>query len=124
MASDGASDWFWGIVDLANADRDMLHRILQQQLTGQQIVRFHDEFEEAATELTDPQYTDYMGDDASEDTIKDLAECVVSQGKRFYQDILMNPKKTPNYELCRTMMTFSGVAGSVYAERFGKSLHA
>jgi hypothetical protein len=89
----------------------------------EQIIRFHDEFEDAAVQLADPPYSDHMGEDASEDTIKDVSECVVSQGKGYYSDIWKHPEKTPDYRKCRSMTTFSGVAGKVFSERFGRSIH-
>lgn len=116
------SEWFWRIINQANLDRDKLRNLLQK-MTEEEIIQFRETFEEAAAQLTDSPYSDYMGEDVSEDTMKDVAECIVSQGLSYYSDIWNHPEKTPNYSKCKSMTTFSGVAGKVFSERFGRSIH-
>jgi hypothetical protein len=119
---DQISQWFWQIIDSANFDRDKLKGVLKN-FSAEEIARFHDEFEEAAVQLADAPFTDFMGGHLSEDSIKDVTECIVSQGKEYFTEVWHDPEKTPSYSECISMVTFSGVAGNVYAEKFGRSLH-
>lgn len=53
--------------------------------------------------------------------MQDVAEWVVSQGKRFYVDVWNSPKRIADVDI-RKGETYAGVAANVYWERFGASM--
>lgn len=120
FSADDVSPWFWNIVARAGRDRNRLRELLEQ-MSADDVVRFHDEFEEAAIELTDSPFIHHVDDDVSEDGMRDIAEWVVSQGKDFYSDVLRNPQKIPKDVDASANDTFTGLAETVFYQRFGRS---
>jgi hypothetical protein len=118
----GMADSFWQIIERAKGDRNCL-RALLERMSEAEIIGFHDEFREAAAELMDSPYVEHVGPDVSEDTMLDVAEWVVSQGRAFYDEVLLHPEKIPKSVEPNSPRTFSGVAGNVFVERFGRSMH-
>lgn len=114
------SDWFWSIIDDAACSRQALESRLHQ-LERDEVIRFQDEFLEAAVQLTDEPFLVHLGDYVSEDTMQDLAEWVVSQGKRFYVDVWNSPQRIADVNV-REGVTYAGVAANVYWGRFGTSM--
>ena len=84
--------------------------------------RFDDEFQQAAAELKDDPFLEYIDADQSEDGIDDIARWVVSQGKAFYFEIWRHPEKIPPRLDDRKTEILSGVADSVHYEKFGSGL--
>jgi hypothetical protein len=110
------SDWFWSIIDDARGSRQAMESRLHH-LEKDEITRFQNEFLEAAVQLADEPFLVHLGD-ISEDTMQDVAEWVVSQGKQFYVDVWNSPKRIAEVDI-RKGVTYSGVAVNVYLERFG-----
>src|SRR5262245_4529883 len=84
---------FWDTIDAAGRDlaalRPLLHRMSREELLS-----FYHAYRQAAEALTDPEYTDHMGED--EDLIDDISRWVVAQGRDYYRDVLEHPEKTPS----------------------------
>jgi hypothetical protein len=116
------SDSFWQVIERAEGDRDRLRAMLER-MSEAEIIGFHDEFRRAAAELMDSPWVEHVGPDVSEDTMLDVAEWVVSQGRGFYDEVLRHPERIPKSVEPNSLRTFSGVAGSVFVERFGRSMH-
>lgn len=117
---DEISDWFWAMIDAARGSREMLEAKLYK-LEKEEIIRFHHEFLDAAVELTDGPFLEQLDESTSEDTLQDLAEWVVSQGKQFYIEVWKDPRRIADIDL-RKGVTYSSVADNVFWERFGAGL--
>ncbi len=115
-------EWSWQIIYEADKNPSKLFDILMQK-SEEEICNFQGEFIQAAADLRDEPFTDYMQE--SEDGIEDISLWVVSQGKEYYLNILENPNDIPysseddtNYE-----ETLVEVAYKVFEEKFGQELH-
>ena len=118
FSPDDISDWFWDIIDKCERNPDRLRSIMQG-ITRDDIVRFDNEFQEAAVQLLDEPFLAFMEECVSEDGAKDIADFVVSQGKDVYSNVWTHPDQIParisSSELRRTL---AGVAAKVFWERF------
>lgn len=90
-------------------------------MTKDEVIRFRNEFLLAAAQLADQPFLEHLEPGTSEDTMQDVAEWVVSQGKQFYVDVWNKPQRIGDVDL-RTGATFSGVADNVFWERFGMAV--
>ena len=118
FAPGSISDWFWRIVDEAGRDRGRL-RALLESMPREDVIRFDRAFRDAAMALTEPPYSDHMGD-LSEDGVQDVTEWVVSQGKAFYSEVWAHPERIPAQldGPPSRIGSFSGVADNVFSDRF------
>lgn len=74
--NDIVSDWFWDIIMNANLNADTLREILRK-MDQEHIVKFQEQFLDAASVLQEEPFLDYM--EESEDGIEDVSYLVVSQ---------------------------------------------
>lgn len=112
------TDWFWDIISQANENREAL-RIILSNLDKDEIIQFQEQFVDAAVELQDEPFTDYM--EESEDGIEDISHWIVSKGKAYYADILDNPDKVPHSVTGNTDGLLYGIADEVCREKYGES---
>jgi hypothetical protein len=117
---DEISEWFWAIIDDAKGSREALESRLNH-LKKDDVTRFQNEFLDAAAQLSDEPFLVHLDDDTSEDTMQDVAEWVVSQGKQFYVDVWNTPARIASVDV-RRGVTYSGVADNVFWKRFGTSV--
>ncbi|MBC9932770.1 DUF4240 domain-containing protein [Chitinophaga qingshengii] len=115
---DHISDWFWDIISRAAENRNTLREILLA-MDKADILRFQEQFVDAAVELQDEPFTDYM--EESEDGIEDISHWVVSRGKTFYADIVEHPEKIPRTVTGNTDVILYGIADEVCVDKFGES---
>ncbi|MGX4585956.1 DUF4240 domain-containing protein [Paenibacillus chitinolyticus] len=114
--SDIVSDWFWDIIWKANQNTDKLREILRG-MDQESIIKFQEQFLDAAVELQDEPFVNYM--EESEDGIEDVSYLVVGRGKKYYAEILHDPKKIPfTAENCEILF---GIADEICIEKFGES---
>lgn len=114
--SDIVSDWFWDIIMNADQNADKLREILRE-MDQENIVKFQEQFLDAASVLQDEPFLDYI--EESEDGIEDVSYLVVGRGKKYYAEILNNPEKTPSTaEDCEILF---GIADEICIEKFGES---
>lgn len=114
--SDIVSDWFWDIIMNADQNADKLREILRE-MDQENIVKFQEQFLDAASVLQDEPFLDYM--EESEDGIEDVSYLVVGRGKKYYAEILNNPEKIPSTaEDCEILF---GIADEICIEKFGES---
>ena len=118
---DDISEWFWTLINKADHKRDRLEAMLWE-MTRQDIIRFHNEFQEAAVQLADEPFICHMDEGLSEDGVQDVAEWVVSQGKGLYSDVWENPHHVPGRIEPGTTTTFSSIADNVFWDRFNESI--
>ena len=111
------SDWFWSIIAIAQDNRERLREELLR-LDREDLRRFQEEFLDLAGELTVSPFDAFV--EESEDGLTDVAEWVVSQGKDLYQTVRANPAQIPHTVEGKGQEILSGVAPSVYEERFGE----
>ena len=78
------SDNFWMIIEEANKDSNVLQNILSDK-DKSYIYKFAGEFSEAALQLSDSSFIEYLGE-LSEYDIYDVGYWIVSQGKELYQN--------------------------------------
>ena len=111
------SEFFWSTIAEAKGSRERLREILST-FSEDEIAWFHEEFVDAAAELKDEPFIEYMV--SSEDGQEVVAEWVVSQGRDYYKSVLENPSSIPHEVDEGNETILSGVASAVYRERFGK----
>jgi hypothetical protein len=111
------SHWFWDVILKSGQSRDQLLSLLEG-MTRDEIVRFDNEFQEAATQLVDEPFLKFMEEDISEDGAKDIADFVVSQGKEFYSNVWKHPEEIPRRLAAKEAKSLSGVASKHFWERF------
>lgn len=114
----GPSDRLWRVIAQAGGSREGLRAILMR-MTAEEVVRFEEEFLDAAAELTGPPWTRYTCFSESEDGHDDVTYLVVSRGEDYYEEILAHPERIPHHVEVGDRSTFFGVAGEVHYERFG-----
>lgn len=114
--SEIVSDWFWDIIWSANQNADKLREILRE-MDQESIIKFQEQFLDAAGVLQVEPFSNYM--EESEDGIEDVSYLVVSRGKKYYAEILDDPKKIPfTAENCEILF---GIADEICIEKFGES---
>lgn len=114
--SDIVSDWFWEIILNANQNANKLREILRE-MDKESIIKFQEQFLDASSILQDEPFEEYM--EESEDGIEDVSYLVVSKGKKYYAEILNDPKKIPfTAENCEILF---GIADEICIEKFGES---
>jgi hypothetical protein len=121
FSPDDISQWFWDVVERAGRSRDRLKAELQS-MTREEVIRFDNEFQEAAVQLVDEPFLDFMEGDVSEDSAKDIADFVVSQGKKVYSEIWANPETIPASVESGEIHTLAGIASEVFWDRFKESI--
>jgi hypothetical protein len=114
------SDFFWEIIEQANNGHENLREILLKA-DKNTIYKFAGEFGTAAVELTDERYVDRM-DVTSENSIKDICEWIVSQGKDYYEKIWNNPELMPKYDDIELVGNWESFAAFIYEEKFGEEM--
>lgn len=87
-------------------------------MTRDEIIRFDDEFQEAAVQLVDEPFLEFMAESTSEDAAKDVADFVVSQGKEYYSNVWNNPSRIPLRVPVGEAKSLAGVAANHFWERF------
>jgi hypothetical protein len=118
---DIASEWMWGIIRHANGSPDALRAILVD-ITKEELIRFHSEFDIAATELRG-DIVEVLVPEESEDGMDDIANWVVSQGFEYYKRVWENPSLIPTgWEHIDRNRWLSDVAGHVFYERFERNI--
>ena len=117
FSPDDISEWFWDIVEKSERNRDRLRSILQS-MSRDEVIRFDNEFQEAAAQLVDDPFFEFLDANTSEDGAKDVADFVVSQGKNFYSYVWTFPDQIPARIPPGELGTFTGVAVTVFWERF------
>ncbi len=101
-------------------DRENLKKILlEKDRNG--IYKFAGEFTEAAIQLNDSPFLEYLGE-LSEDKTQDICHWIVCQGKDLYQNIWSHPELISNYQELGDRETLFGVAESVYEDKFGEQM--
>lgn len=121
FSPDEISEWFWEIVARSQTDRAKLAAILET-LSKDELVRFEDEFEEAAAQLRDEPFARFIDEEASEDMVQDVASFVVSQGKHYYANVWSNPEVIPAQVDAGDPRILSGVADGVHWRRFNRGI--
>ncbi|QPQ30183.1 DUF4240 domain-containing protein [Lysinibacillus sp. JNUCC 51] len=114
--SDNVNDWFWDIILKANQNADKLREILRE-MDKESIIKFQEQFLDASSILQDEPFSDYV--EESEDGIEDVSYLVVSKGKKYYAEVLNDPKNIPfTAENCEILI---GIADEICIEKFCES---
>ncbi len=114
------SDNFWEIIRKTDNSRNILEKILMEE-DKDNIYKFAGEFTEAAIQLNDSPFLDYL-EDLSEDETQDICYWIVSQGKDLYQNIWNSPELISTYQEVGDRETLFGVAESVYEDKFKEEM--
>jgi hypothetical protein len=119
---EAVTDWFWEVIARSNGDKARMRRILTEELTLDELCAFHDELEDAAADLLDEPFTDFMTKD-SEDGARDVAYWMVSQGRAYYDDAFEHPEKTPETtHWLPDGVLHEGITLAVYWDRTGMDM--
>lgn len=113
------SDWFWSIIEKAEGSNEQLQDILRS-IQQQEVIQFYREFCLAAAELQGGNLAEAQAG-LSEDSIDDIAEQVVSRGKRYFAATLANPSSFPRNR-GENPTAFRSTTLRLYRERFGHPL--
>lgn len=117
FSPDDIAGWFWDVIAQCARSRNRLQMILEG-MSRDEIIRFDNAFQEAASQLLDEPFTDFMDESISEDGAKDVADFVVSQGKAYYTNIWDHPDQIPEFIPPGERNTLAGVAEKVFWTRF------
>ena len=112
-------DEFWDIIRRSAGNKDTLRDIMTQ-LSREQIFEFAQSFTEAATQLKDDPFLQYVAPNTSEDDMDDIANWVVSQGKEAYRQVWENPETVPKHIDVDAPDNLYYIAESIYYKRFGE----
>ncbi len=112
-------DEFWDTIRRAAGSRDTLRDIMTQA-SQEEVLAFAEDFTEAATQLKDEPFLQYVGPNTSEDGMDDIANWVVSQGKEAYTQVWQHPETIPKHIDVGDPANLYYVAESVYYKRFGE----
>src|SRR5262245_61056949 len=85
---------FWKLIEDAHGDPDRF-RALIAALSQKKLQEMYFQYKALAAQLFTKQHEARMHPDATEDTAKDIAEWVVAQGRKTYEDVRDHPEKTP-----------------------------
>lgn len=117
-------EWFWKIVESAQADPGRLAAALAD-LSDRRIAEFQAWFEDAALELATEEHEELLEEAGltSEDHLHDWASTIIWQGRKLFERVFAEPESMPPVSVIDTWPDLQGVAGRVYHERTGRSLH-
>lgn len=117
-------DAFWDLIDSGLEDPMVVERALAA-MSEAELVDFRDRYEQAVAELTDEPYSKNAGYDGvhSEDHHLDIAEWIVSRGRRFYALHLGDPKLYP-LEPGDDAPGYNHLAANLYHRRYGEVIRA
>jgi hypothetical protein len=114
-------DSFWEIIQRADKNEDKLREILKG-LSKDEIYKFAGNFAEAAVQLNDSPFLQYIGPGVSEDGVEDISHWVVSQGKDYYKKVWENPETIPQHIEGDDPQILHGIAENVYEEKFEEEM--
>jgi hypothetical protein len=111
-------DAFWDLIDSGRKDPTVVERRIEA-MSEQELVDFYWRYEDAVAELLGAEYgQNFLYDGAaSEDFQQDVAEWIVSRGRRFYE-VHLDPKRFP-LELDEAVLPYNHVAANEYHRRCG-----
>lgn len=117
-------EWFWKIVESAQADPGRLAAALAV-LSDRRIAEFEAWFQDAALELATEEHEELLEEAGltSEDHLHDWASTIIWQGRKLFERVFAEPESMPPVSVIDTWPDLQGVAGRVYHERTGRSLH-
>jgi hypothetical protein len=123
FSPDHIPEIFWKIIKQAGKNQKRLYEILYA-LDRKEIIDFEYNFIRARAQLYDEPFIEKIGIERSEDTILDICEWVVSQGKEYYSKIWKNPELIPKdvERDDRSEEILSGVAGEVFWGKFEEEI--
>ncbi|MER6960284.1 hypothetical protein [Streptomyces sp. NPDC000618] len=114
------SQWsdFWELIELGIRNPDDLRRKMEE-MPERALVDFYWMHEDAAADLKDEEFTQYLNPPRTEDFIDDVAQWVVSQGLIYYESIMTDPSKMPA-ELPPGVKPspWTGVVAKIYRARY------
>lgn len=114
-------DWweFWDIIALANRDRDEFERRVAD-MSEAELVDFHWTYEETAANLKDEEFFEHMDPPPTEDVLDDVAQWVVGQGLKAYEEVMKDPTKMPEDvpPEADSAPSWPGLVGREYRRRY------
>lgn len=85
---------FWRIVEDARQDPDRLRERLKK-MSRDELINFAWTYEALANELRTDIYWDFVEPDTSEDSLAELANWIVAQGRELYEEVWKDPAEMP-----------------------------
>jgi hypothetical protein len=95
---DSISDEFWDAIAVAKQDYERFRTLVKEMNRGA-LIRFYWNYEEAAAQFkADPYLSVVTSVRAvlSEDTLDDICNWIVAQGKEYYAEVFYNPHLMPS----------------------------
>lgn len=114
------SSKFWGVIALARQNYQQFLELIEH-MDREGLAQFCQTYQEAAYELSAEPFLPYLNQRLSEDSLEDLFQWIVAQGRDYYMKILETPSSMPQ-EINRSspnLKIFSD-AFTVYVRRFGE----
>lgn len=115
---------FWALIDSAVNDRTAIEQRLKT-MSEQELVDFFWIYKERASQLLDEEYGEQIPEPYSEDYHEDIAEWIVRQGERYFNDVVFDPSKFPA-ELPEDDddVSYTSMADKEYYDRYGDTMRA
>lgn len=117
----------WRLIDQAKASAELL-KVLLNSLSKKELIAFHNEFRRAVQNLwiaaDDGDWYERYGpqQDMSDDTQQDILTFVVSQGAKYYADILAHPERL-RWDIDPDEVPYLGLSSQVFWERFQEEIY-
>jgi hypothetical protein len=122
---DSIPNSFWDTIALARQDLERFDALLKQ-MNRRELIEFDWNYQEAKAQFKWERYIDVLlcvMSEVSEDTLDDICDWIVAQGKEYYTQIFNNPELMPTEIDNRDPAL--GILGAIiheYDERYGESI--
>lgn len=115
----------WDFIDRSQGSNEKL-RVILEKCSREDVLTFHNEFQRAMQNLGKVIYSAgvlFPGPDEqlSEDAKKDIMGYAVSQGSRYYDEVIDNPSII-RHDVGPDDVPLVGVAGMVFWDRFAEEI--
>jgi Protein of unknown function (DUF4240) len=115
---------FWALIDSAVDDPSVVEKRLKT-MSEQELVDFFWIYKDRAGVLLEEEYGEQIPEPYSEDHHEDIAEWVVRQGERYFNDVVFDPSTFPG-ELPDDDddISYTSLADKEYYDRYGDTMRA
>jgi hypothetical protein len=86
---------FWDLVERFKTDPDAVEEQFRE-MSRDELRAFYKRWMEQAADLQDDEFREHLPEDTSEDHLEDIAFYVLSQGKKSYDSVMLDPSKIPS----------------------------
>ena len=81
---------FWDLVERFKTDPDAVEEQFRE-MSRDELRGFYKRWMEQAGDLQDDEFREHLPEDTSEDQLEDIANYVLSEGKKSYDSVMLDP---------------------------------